>query len=258
MNKTYSEYLNYIKYMLGAVGFNKDSLEILNDDLTTYIKLAFSEILPYISARDRITFPWTNGFNGAIDFNSFNIRAKSVTSVRRGNPQGYLNGGISLTGGWSSYTVTINGAYPNVPLYTAGGSLYSYCNADPSADPWSIEKLMLKGINETAGDGHFLFDYGKQLLFINFNTATPSSTTVDFIPEFRTAEDIYDDYWVMLLQKKSLAMVKMALSHLRGKFSSVEGAPFQLDYQRLYTEGETDNQRIQEELEENLLNYRFD
>lgn len=258
MGKTYSEYIKYVKYMLGVVGINKESLEILNDDITEYIKIAFSELIPYINTRNRVTFPWINGFNGAIDFNSFNLRVKTVTGIRRGTTQGYLNGGISLVGGWSSYTVTVNGTYPNVPLYTAGGSLYGYANADPSADPWSIEKLMLKGINETAGDGHFLFDYGKQLLFINFNTATPCSVTVDFIPEFRTVEDINEDYWIMLIQRKALAMVKMALSHLRGKFSSVEGAPYQLDYQRLYTEGEAENQRIQEELENNLLNYRFD
>lgn len=258
MRKTYSEYIQYIKRMLGVSKDNQDNLEFLNEDLKENIDIAFSEILPYISARARVTLPWNNGFNGAVDLSSFNIRAKSVTAVRRGSAQGYLNGGVSLLGGWSSYTVTINGTYPNVPLYTAGGSLYGMCNASVETDPWSTEKLMLKGINETAGDGHFLFDYERQLLFINFNTATPLSATVDFIPEYRTAEDIQDDYWTMLLQKKALAITKLALSQLRGKFSNVEGAPFTLDYQRLQNEGEQLNQEIQEILEENLLNYRFD
>ena len=171
MRKTYSEYISYVKHMLGAIKENENSLEFLNDDLTEYVKIAFSEILPYISSRERVTLPWNNSFNGAIVFKDFDIRAKSVTAIKRGQSQGFLNGGVSLMGGWSSYTVTVNGTYPNVPLYTAGGSLFSFMNARPEADPWSTEKLMLKGINETAGDGHFLFDYGKQLLFINFNTS---------------------------------------------------------------------------------------
>lgn len=62
----------------------------------------------------------------------------------------------------------------------------------------------------------------------------------------------------MLLQKKALAITKLALSQYRGKFSDVEGAPFKLDYNRLQVEGEQLNQEIQEILEENLLNYRFD
>lgn len=259
MRKTYSEYIKYVKSMLGVEvnSVFENKLEFSNDALTNYVDIAFSEILPYISVRDRVTLPWVNGFNGAIDFNSFNIRAKSVTTIRRGSPQGYINGGTSLIGSWSSYTVTINGTYPNVPLYTAGGSLYSLCNAGVSSDPWSLEKIMIKGINETAGDCHYLFDYGKQLLFINFNTATPTSVTIDFIPEYRTAEDIQDDYWTMLLQKKALAITKMALSQLRGKYSNVEGAPFTLDYQRLQNEGKELDQEIQEILDENLLNYRF-
>lgn len=255
--KTYSEYIQYIKYMLGAVGDNEDSLEFLNNDLTEYVKIAFSEILPYISVRERVTLPWNNGFNGAIDFSEFDIKAKSVTAVRRGQPQGFINGGTTLTGSWSSYSITPAGTYPNIPIFTLGGSLYSFSGSF-NYDPWSTEKLMIKGINETAGDGHFLFDYGTQLLFINFNTATPNSATIDYIPDISTAEDISDDYWTMILQKKALAVTKLALSQYRGKFQNVDGAPFKLDYNRLQVEGEKLNEEVQAILEENLLNYRFD
>lgn len=258
MGKTYSQYIDYVKLMLGSVGDNLDSLEFSNDTLTKYVKLAFSEIQPFINVRSRVTLPWNNGFNGAIKFDDFNIRAESVTAVKRGQPQGFINGGVNLLGSWSSYSVTTEGVYPNIPLYTAGGSLYSLNNGNISVDPWSIEKIMLKGINETAGDGHFLFDYGKQLLFINFNTATPQSVTIDYIPEYRSALDVNDSYWMQIIQKKTLALVKLALSQYRGKYSNVQGAPFSLDYQRLQTEGEALNQEIQEVLDENLLNYRFD
>lgn len=258
MRKTYSEYIEYIKRMLGVNNINLDSIEFNNEDLTEYVKIAFSEILPYISVRDRVTIPWNKGYNGAIAFKEFDIKAKSVTAVKRGSAQGFINGGASLVGTWSSYTESTDGKYPIIPLYTAGGALYSAYGLNPENDPWLTEKLMLKNINETAGDGHFLFDYGKQLLFINFNTATPTSVTIDFIPEYSSAEDIRDDYWTMLLQKKALAIIKLALSQYRGKFSNVDGAPFTLDYQRLQTEGEQLNQEVQNILEENLLNYRFD
>ena len=257
MRKTYSEYINYIKQMLGAVGANENSLEFMNDDLYNYVKIAFSEIVPYISVRDRVTIPWNNGGNGAIDFNEFNIRAKSVTAVRRGSAQGYISGNYSLYGTWSTYSITSDGSYPVIPLFTLGGS--PYCRAGSiDNDPWVTEKLILKILNTASGDGHFLFDYGKQLLFINFNAQTPVSATIDFIPEYRSAEDIQDDYWTMLLQKKALALTKLALSQYRGKFSNVDGAPFTLDYNRLQTEGDALNQEVQEILEENLLNYRFD
>nr|CAI9751328.1 hypothetical protein DGKKSRWO_DGKKSRWO_CDS_0048 [uncultured phage]CAI9752195.1 hypothetical protein CVNMHQAP_CVNMHQAP_CDS_0048 [uncultured phage] len=211
MKKTYSEYIRYIKYMLGAVGCNEDSLEFLNDDLTEYVKIAFSEILPYISARERITLPWNNGFNGAIVLSDFKIRAKSVTAVKRGSPQGYINGGATLFGTWSSYSITVEGTYPNIPIFSLGGAVYAG-RGSADNDPWSLEKSMIKAINETSGDKHFIFDYGTQLLFINFNSATSQSTTIDYIPEYRSAEDVGDDYWTMILQKKALAVTKLALS----------------------------------------------
>lgn len=241
MRKTISQYIDYIKLMLGVVDDNKESLEFLNKDLANYVNIAFSEVLPYISVRDRVTLPWNGQAGGAIDFKAHDIRAKSVTAVKRGTDQGYLNEyGRSLYGTWyGTYYMPYSGLLPDY-------------------DPWSAEKLMLKGLNETAGDGHFLFDYGKQLLFIHYNERLPKSVTIDYIPEYRSAEDISDDYWTMLLQKKALAITKLALSQYRGKFSDVEGAPFKLDYNRLQVEGEQLNQEIQEILEENLLNYRFD
>ena len=256
MRKTYSEYINYIKLMLGAVSDNLKSIEFSDNDLTNYVKIAFNEILPYISVRDRVTLPWNGKANGAVDLSEFNIRAKSVTAVRRGTMQGYLNTN-GLYGIWSSYSVTPDGTYPEIPLFTLGGSAYCY-SGSLNNDPWVTEKLILKLLNTASGDGHFLFDYGKQLLFMNFNSQTPLSVTIDFIPEYRTAEDISNDYWTMILQKKSLALVKLALSQYRGKYSNVEGAPFTLDYQRLQNEGNELNQQIQEILEENLLNFRFD
>lgn len=239
MRKTYSEYINYIRLMMGDVNF--DSLEFSNEKLTDYIKLAFSEILPYINIRDRVTLPWIGKAGGAIELEKYSIRAKSITAVKRGTSQGYLNEyGRDLYGTWyGTYYMPYSGLLPDY-------------------DPWSAEKLMLKGLNETAGDGQFIFDYGKQLLFVHFNERLPKSITIDFIPDYRTAEDIEDNFWTMLIQKKSLALVKLALSQYRGKFSNVQGAPFTLDYQRLQTEGEQLNQEVQEVLDENSLNFRFD
>lgn len=259
MNKTYSQYIEYIKLMLGAVDDNDSSLELSNDTVKRYIDLAFLEIKPYINIRKRITLPWNKGFNGAIDLKSFNIKAQNVITVRRGQAQGYINGGTTLTGSWSSYSYTTDGTYPNIPLYTVGGSLFGVSSGgNPSADAWSTEKIILKGINETSGDRHFFFDYDTQLLFINFNTATPKSVTVDYIPDFENAEQIEDSFWVNVIQKKSLALTKLGLSQYRGKYSSVSGAPFVLDYQRLQTEGDLLNQEVEQILEENSIDYIFD
>lgn len=241
MKKTYSQYIEYIKLMLGAVGVNVDSLEICDDDLAKYVKVAFSEVLPYISTRYRVTFDWGTQAGGCIDLSAHNIRAKSVVAVRRGTSQGYLNEyGKTLYGTWyGTYYMPYSGLLPDY-------------------DPWSSEQLMLKGLNETAGDKHFLFDYDRQLLFIYFNERLPKSVTVDLILEYRDIEDVESDYWTMLLQKKALAVTKLALAQLRGKFSSVQGAPFSLNADMLRQQGEAETANIQEILEENLLNYRFD
>ena len=104
MRKTYSQYIDYVKLMLGVVDDNEDSLELSNATVTRYIDLAFLEIKPYINIRKRITLPWNKGFNGAIDLKSFNIKVQNVITVRRGQAQGYINGGTTLTGSWSSYS----------------------------------------------------------------------------------------------------------------------------------------------------------
>lgn len=243
VKKTYSQYIQYIKYMLGAVPGNEDSLEFMNDDLTEYIKIAFSEIEPYINVRKRLTIPWNQESGGAIDFKLLNIRAKSVTAVRRGSEQGYLN---------TSYVSSIGTYYMGWYLPTGGRFSADY-------DPWSMQALMLKGINEISGDKHFLFDYERQYLFIAFNMQYPKSVTVDYIPEYNSVEEIEDSYWQNIVQQYSLALVKIALSHLRGKYAQLSGAAFQLDYNRLITEGKEEREKILNELmDNNLLNYRFD
>lgn len=253
MQKTYSQYISYIKRKLGINKDNEDSLEFSNEDLTEYVKIAFSEVLPYINTRERRTLPWINQPGGAVDLKKFKIKAKSITAVRRGSAQGYLDSGIT------TYSNTIDGIYPNVPIFSLGytGGYYAY-GYNINADPWVTEKLMLKGINETANDGQFMFDYERQLLFVYFNPQIPTSITIDYIPQYDSIEDIEDEYWTMLLQRYAVAITKEALSHYRGKYSNVEGAPFTLDYNRYQTEAEAELTELKEILTENLLNYRYD
>jgi hypothetical protein len=244
MKKTYSQYIQYIKLMLGAVPGNEDSLEYLNDTLTEFVKIAFSEIEPYINVRERRTIPWSNGANGAISLKDIKARAKSIVSVRRGSDQGYLN---------STYTTTAGTWYYGYSMPIFGGSFSA------SFDPWVLQALMLKNINTISGDRQFLFDYDRQLLFVNFNQQYPTSITIEYIPEYDTAEQIEDSYWQNILQQYALALVKISLSHYRGKFSQLDGTPFKLNYEKLETEGKAEREQIWNDLvENNLLNYRFD
>lgn len=244
--KTYSQYIQYIKLMLGAVEDNEDSLEYENKVLTQFVETAFSEIEPYINYRKRFTVPWNpevpNGL--AVNFNDWGFRAKAVVGIRRGSEQGLLNN--------STITTTAGSYYYGWFLPIGGRFSADY-------DPWSMQALMLKGINEVSGDKQFLFDYDRQYLFINFNMRYPQSVTVEYIPEYQTAEQIDDSYWQNIIQQYSLALVKISLSHYRGKFTSVEGSPYQLNYQKLEQEGKEEKQQIWSELtESNLLNYRFE
>lgn len=244
MKKTYSQYIQYIKLMLGAVPGNEDSLEYLNDTLTEFVKIAFSEIEPYINIRERRTISWSNGANGAISLKDIKARAKSIVSVRRGSDQGYLN---------STYTTTAGTWYYGYSMPIFGGSFSA------SFDPWVLQALMLKNINTISGDRQFLFDYDRQLLFVNFNQQYPTSITIEYIPEYDTAEQIEDSYWQNILQQYALALVKISLSHYRGKFSQLDGTPFKLNYEKLETEGKAEREQIWNDLvENNLLNYRFD
>lgn len=244
MKKTYSQYIQYIKLMLGAVGDNENSLEYMNDVLTEFVKTAFTEIEPYINVRHRKTIMWSKESTGVIDLTSLEIKAKSVTTVRRGSDQGYLNNTFTSTAGTWYYGYTM-------PIF--GGRF------NANFDPWAMQSLMLKSVNEISGDKQFLFDYDRQLLFVNFNQQYPSSITIDYIPEYISAEEIDDSYWQNILQQYALALVKISLSHYRGKYSNIEGSPFQLNYQKLETEGRAEREQIWNDLvESNLLNYRFD
>lgn len=243
-NKTYSQYCQYIRLMLGAIAGNESSLEYSNEDLTKFVETAFTEVEPYINTRERFTIPWNQEANGAIDFKLLNRKAKAVVKVRRGSDQGYLNQVLPSTAGTWYY-----GWYlPQV------GTRFN-----ANFDPWAMQALMLKSMNEISGDKDYIFDYEKQLLFINFNTQYPRSVTIEYIPEYENAEQITDSYWQNIIQQYSLALVKISLSHFRGKYSSVQGSMFQLDYERLIQEGQNERDKIWEELtESNLLNYRFE
>ena len=244
MKKTYSQYIQYIKLMLGAVGDNENSLEYMNDVLTEFVKTAFTEIEPYINVRHRKTIMWSKESTGVVDLASLEIKAKSVTTVRRGSDQGYLNNTFTSTAGTWYYGYTM-------PIF--GGRF------NANFDPWAMQSLMLKSVNEISGDKQFLFDYDRQLLFVNFNQQYPSSITIDYIPEYISAEEIDDSYWQNILQQYALALVKISLSHYRGKYRAVEGMPFTLNYEKLETEGKAEREQIWNDLvESNLLNYRFD
>ena len=109
---------------------------------------------------------------------------------------------------------------------------------------------LLQMRNTMSTDMIFREDKHANKLYINASYDQPTSITIEYIPIFTKVEEITSDYWIDILKRLSLAMVKVALGRIRTRFTQ-SNALYSGDGESLLQEGTTELNELREVLRTN-------
>lgn len=231
-------YRDEIKFMLtgGVI-----DLELDDDALDRVINSAFREVQRYISSTKIITVP----FQKCIDLTGCGVEV--VTDVFR--TEGYTND-------------QSDGTYPVDPmlasqwqLLSGVGNLYNFQDYVLNYASWNT---LLQIRNTTSTDLAFRWDRSSNKLYINIATAAPAYITIEFIPRYNDVTEVVSDYWIDVIMKMSVALTKVVLGRIRGRYTQTN-ALWAQDGQTMLEEGNAELRELREHLLNNaMLPYPID
>ncbi len=109
---------------------------------------------------------------------------------------------------------------------------------------------LLQMRNTMSTDLYFKEDKNANKLYINGSYDKPVAVTIEYIPVYRDVSEITSDYWIDILKKLSLAMVKVALGRIRTRFTQTN-ALWTQDGETLLQEGNEELKELREVLRSN-------
>ena len=92
----------------------------------------------------------------------------------------------------------------------------------------------------------FIFDKSKNNLYINVAFDVPTKITVEYIPVYHDVSEVTSDYWIDIILRLSIALIKTILGRIRTKYTQT-GALWNLDTSIL-AEGQAELDAIREQL----------
>lgn len=229
---------DYIDYVKRQVSGGLLELEIEDEVIGRFIEDALVELRRYYDIPLFITVPYSN----VIDLKGFDHSA--VTNVYRAqSPLGPDN-----SSGFTNQTAMSDPMYVQQwAVFSGTGMMYNLQNYIMNYLSYSTLNQMQ---NTTGADMSFLEDKKANKLYINCNNNIPSNITIEYIPVLRSVEDITDDYWIDILKRLSVAMVKIALGRVRTRFTQ-SNALWTQDGETLLAEGNEEIKELRETLRVN-------
>ncbi|MBO7734835.1 MAG: hypothetical protein J6S67_19905 [Methanobrevibacter sp.] len=231
-------YRDEIKFVLtgGVI-----DLELDDSALDKVINSAFREVQRYITSTKIITVP----FKKCIDLTGCGVEA--VTAVFR--TEGYTSD-------------TSEGTYPVDPmlasqwqLLSGVGNLYNFQDYVLNYASWNT---ILQIRNTTSTDLAFRWDRSSNKLYINIATSAPAYITIEFIPRYNDVSEVVSDYWIDVIMKLSVALTKVILGRIRGRYTQTNALWLQ-DAQTMLEEGNAELRELREHLLNNaMLPYPID
>ena len=206
MSMSKAEYIDYIKLDLSGGVLE---LELTDDIISKYIDAALVEIRRYYDQSTFVTIP----FARCIDVSETNLdlkkRVSSIVKIYR--TRGFTGEAIGNT------TSDVDPMYAQQWLaFSSGGMTYSLQNYLLNYMSYSTLQQIR---NNTSTDLAFKEDKDGNKLYINGSYENPGFITVEYVPILTTVEEVNSDYWVDILKRLSLALVKRALGRIRTRFT---------------------------------------
>lgn len=231
---TRQQYIDYIKLMLTG---NVLDLEIPDETIGKFVDQALQELQRYIDETKLITVP----FAKCIDLKGFDHSA--IVHVYR--TEGFT--GDTTTG---MTTSDADPMYAQIwTAFSSGGTMYNLQNYVMN---YLSYNTLLQMRNTLSTDMSFREDKHDCKLYINASYSNPTKITIEYVPLFKEVEEITSDYWIDILKRLSLAMVKVALGRLR-TYSTQSNALWVLDGEKLLTEGTEELKELRQILKDNSV-----
>lgn len=225
---------DYIDYITLQVTGGLLELEIDDTVIGKFVDAALVELRRYIDETKLITVP----FARCIDLKDF--KHSAVINVYR-------------TEGFTGDTMADQSGSDIDPMYaqqwaafSGNGMVYSLQNYVMNYLAYSTLQQMR---NTTSTDLNFKEDKNANKLYINA-IAIPKMITIEYIPIFENPEEITSDYWIDILKRLSLAMVKIALGRIRSRFTQ-SNALWVQDGETMLQEGNEELKELRETLRVN-------
>lgn len=223
MKMTKTDYIDYIKLDLSG---DVLELEITDETISKYIDAALVELRRYYDQSVLITVP----FARCIDLEGFNHSA--IVKIYR--TKGFIGDGLQGTGS------DVDPMYAQQWLaFSSGGMTYSLQNYLLNYMSYSTLQQIR---NTSSTDLAFKEDKSANKLYINGSYENPEQITIEYIPILTDVEQVTSDYWIDILKRLSLALVKRALGRIRTRFTQSNALWMQ--------DGETLLQESNEEIKE--------
>lgn len=104
--------------------------------------------------------------------------------------------------------------------------------------------------NSTSTDLAFKEDKAANKLYINGSYENPEQITIEYIPVLTDVEQVTSDYWIDILKRLSLALVKRSLGRIRTRFTQ-SNALWVQDGETLLQESNEEIKELREILRQN-------
>lgn len=112
--------------------------------------------------------------------------------------------------------------------------------------------------NTMSTDLAFRYDKESNKLYVNLSTKAPEDLTIEYIPRYESVEDIKSDYWIDVLIRMSIALVKIIVGRIRTRYVQ-SGALWTQDGETILSEGKEELRDLREALQKNTqLGYLVD
>ena len=229
---TKTDYIEYIKLQLTGGVLD---LEIEDDKIGKYVDLALQEIERYIDQPAYVTIP----FQSCIDIHDFDCKA--ITGIYR--TEGYTgDGGSAIGDGF------IDPMYAQTwMVFSSGGS---YFNLKNYVYNYLAYNTLIQMRNTVSTELDWYQDKTGEKLYVNKALDVPKYITIQYIPVFRSVEEINSDYWIDILKRLSLALVKIGLGRIRTRFTQTN-ALWTQDGEAILAEGNEELKELRETLRVN-------
>lgn len=225
---TMEEIVEQVSFMLGVPA--NDNVEDLQ--IEKAVKIAFDEIKGSIKTPVEKTVP----FATRIDLVANGIDAKKVLNVQAAYPRIGLTMGTIDSGNVFQVAAAVN-------VYSAIGNTSSI-----NIDPIMTELAMAQVRNTISTDFQWRYDVKNKVIYCTHRDPRPTVVTVKYVPVLHDVSEITEDTWTNYLIRMSTANMKLALGRSRSKYK-ISGSNVELDGEILLQEGNSELEKIREELE---------
>lgn len=212
-------------------------LELNDEALDKVINAAFREVQRYINTTKVLKME----YKPCLDLSD--LKVSTVVDVFR--TQGYLSGDPGTDGSLVD------------PMYVAqwqmlAGISGNGLNVQDFGLNYAAWNSALQIKNTMSTDLSFYFDKPSSCLYVNCAFDKPKYIAVRFIPRFDNVQEITSDYWIDIVIRMAVALTKVTLGRIRGRYTQ-SNALWVQDADTLLEEGNKELDELRTYLQDNNM-----